>query len=252
MSARALRSLRTAGFTMLELMVAIAVIAVLSAVLLPFIVGAVERARASSARGSLQELAYNMKRVYRDSGYWPYENSIWSTTPNWPYPQVDPRPFNTGDTAMMAPTPPPALTPPGGTPIQLPSCAAVPPGASCWNAPYMTQGGGSLGNTLDPWGNPFYYTYVRPPDGWGGGVSTAPNGFILIWSIGPDGVDETGCTNGPCEVNYSLLAQGKSSLPFCGDPGANAPPNCSDDIVQYVAAAQGDVSVLNPFSGQTQ
>ncbi len=231
---------RQAGLTLVELVIAITILAVLASLLTPYISGVINKARAASARGSTSDLSWNLKRVYKDSNYWPYEDTVWSPAPNYGLPQIEPRPYNERDSVMQQSFPP---TPVGGT--QLKACKAVPPGMPCWNAPYLPQAGGSMASALDPWGNPYMYAYIRPMDGWGGGVSTAPDGFVIVWSNGPDGIDQTGCSGGACAIDYTRLAQGKSSIDFCGFNGITT--NCSDDIVQWVSPAQGDISVAKPF-----
>jgi type II secretory pathway pseudopilin PulG len=213
----------------MELAIAVAIVAILSALLAPFIFSLMEQSRISQAEASLQELSTSLKRVYSDSGYWPYENTVWSPVPNYTYPQIEPRPYNSSDTAMLGGVPPV----PSGYPALQP-CAQVEPGLPCWNGPYVGGDPSSLGAKKDPWGNPYYYTYLRPSDGWGGGVSSAPNGAVVIWSTGPDGIDQTGCSTGVCSINYNMIAQGMSSLPFCSAAGAN-PASCSDDIVVFVS-----------------
>jgi hypothetical protein len=177
-----------------------------------------------------------MLRFYADTGYWPYANSGWSAAPGYAYSQIEPKSFNQGDTALTQSTAP-AL--PSGYPA-LPVCSTlwttVSPGAACWNGPYVPIAA-SMGDIVDPWGNPLYYTLVRPADGWGGGVAAEPWGFVALWSIGPDGIDETGCGTGACDIDYVAIAHGRSSLPACGPAGTDAAP-CSDDIVTLVGWAE--------------
>ena len=229
------------GFTFLEIMVVVTAIAILAALLTPAIIGYVERTRIAQAKATVSEVATVMKRFHDDTGFWPFENSVWSTLPGWYYPQIDPTRATGNDTALYTlPSIPPNQNNLNGCNSSAPGpmcmCNQVQTGYPCWQSPYLSNGG-SLGTYLDPWGNALMYTLVRPSDGWGGGTSFAPNGMVLVWSTGPDGIDQTGCTNGaPCGVNWSKLAQGQSSLAACtaGTSGSG----CSDDIVQYVGSAQ--------------
>lgn len=172
----------------------------------------------------LAAIAAAMKSFHTDTGGWPYENTVWDAQPNSKYPQIEPRPVSTTETSLFAvPT-----NPANGEP--LPTCSGSEGGLSnpCWRGPYLTPGG-SLGAApwLDHWGNPMLYAYIRPQDGNGGGVSSAPNGAIVIWSSGPDGIDQTGCSTGACALDYSDLAAGKCSV-----------TGCDDDIVLVSSSAE--------------
>lgn len=227
------------GFTLVEITIAVIVISILAAMLAPVVIDYVEKARIAQAKGSVSEFASAMKRFHNDTGFWPFENSVWSTLPGWYYPQIDPTRGTGNDTALyVVPTVPSNqnnITGCNGGPTMC-LCSQVQAGYPCWTAPYLSNGG-SLGGYLDPWGNALMYTLVRPSDGWGGGTSFAPSGMVMVWSTGPDGIDQTGCSSGAgCGVNWQKLAMGQSSLPAC--PGMTSGPSCSDDIVQLVAAAQ--------------
>jgi prepilin-type N-terminal cleavage/methylation domain-containing protein len=220
---------RKRGFTIIEITIVVAVIAILAALLAPVIIGVVERSRVATARGSLAELAHTIKRVRDDSGYWPYQDTVWSPAPGFPLPEIGPRAYNTNDTVMQNGGLP--VIPGGGT---MQWCSQVQPGFPCWNGPYMSQGS-SMGSLVDPWGNQYMYSYIRPNDGWGGGIAQAPNGVVVVWSNGPDGIDQTGCTTGACGWNSINFAQGLPSLPTCDSGGT--PGSCSDDIIQWVATS---------------
>jgi hypothetical protein len=184
----------------------------------------------------VSQVSAAMERFHQDSGYWPFSDAVWSAAPGYPVGQIDAFSFIGFDTALNQSVPPTVY----GDGDPLLACLDVwpvsGPAGLCWNGPYVTSFE-AMDAVLDPWGSPLYYTYVRPFDGYGGGVATAPDGFVLVWSVGADGIDQTGCSFGTCGVDYFQLAQGNSSLPFCGTPGSD-PNNCSDDIVQYVGTAQ--------------
>ncbi len=189
----------------------------------------------SIARTAVTQLAGKLKQVHRDSGYWPLGNSVWSPDHEFPSRQIEPRPFRSDDTALMDRSPP--SMPLGYPPI--PPCERTAHRKPCWDGPYLPAVGASMEEAHDPWGHPYMFAYIRPKDGWGGGTSAAPNGFILVWSNGPDGIDQTGCSTGACSINYDRMAQGLSSLPFCDAPSA-APESCSDDLVATAGPAVQD------------
>lgn len=215
------------GFTLIELVIVIAVIAILAALLTPVILGLVERARIATARASLAELARTMKRVRDDSGYWPYHAGLWSPAPNADS-EIKGMAFGSGDTVMQSGDVP---IPTSGPPLVR--CAAAPPGWPCWNGPYMSQG--DMGSLVDPWGNQYMFMFIRPNDGYGGGISQAPNGVVMVWSNGPDGIDQTACTTGGCGFDSIQIAQGLSSMTSCNSGGT--PGSCSDDVIQYIASS---------------
>jgi len=217
------------GFTLIELVIVIAIIAILAALLVPTILAQAERARIATAKDSVNEVAGTMKRFHEDTSYWPYGNTIWFGAPNFS-PGVAPTAFTTNDTAMFSANPPPSSM---GLP-QLPRCRDVTPGMICYNGPYMGRGNSLADDTnKDPWGNPLYFVYLRPDDGFSGGSPQAPGGVVAVWSLGPDGLDQTGCTasakgSAGCAINYALVAQGLPSV-----AGA-------DDIIKVAGSTQAN------------
>lgn len=214
---------RPRGYTLLEVMVVVAVLAIISLCLSVVVTRYVPAARISSARGSLAELARAMRRAQGDSGCWPLGNTLWCPAPWASVREVPPRAFTTADTVLASPGIPVV----SGSPARLLRCAVSTAGSPCWNGPYLT---GGLGRTPDPWGNPFMYTYASSA----AGLAGAPNGIVVIWSTGPDGIDQTGCTSGACSFAPAQIAQGLSSVAPCvqGQHGG-----CSDDIVYLVGPA---------------
>ncbi len=223
----AARRLAGRGFTLVELVVVIGVIALLAALLLPTVLNQDERAREAAEKHSIAILAEAFQRFRNDTGFWPYEAGYWDTTQ-----QLDPAPFNLNDTALIAPPPGPA---PGSTQDE-PQCSSWNIGLRCWGGPYL--GKVATYTTLqdqtppvfiDAWDRPRMYALIRPDDGLGGGTSGAPCGFVVVWSTGPDGLDQTGCTTGACVRNLDAVSLG---LPSCGVQG------CADDIIQVAGPAK--------------
>jgi hypothetical protein len=170
---------------------------------------------ATSTQQLIAALTTAFDQFHSDTGLWPYAGCGWD--PNGGIsPQIEPFQFVPNDD-VLAQTPNPA------------NCSAdiglfLPQN---WSGSYLWSDVTDLasGPALDGWGNPLMFALIRPADGFGGGVTSAPDGAILIWSTGPDGIDQTGCSTGACGLNVDQLAKGHSS----GDP--------SDDIISFVGPA---------------
>jgi len=60
------------GFTLVELMIVIAIIGILAATLLPTLTGGQARGRDTARKSSLQQISAAMETFYQDRGYYPY------------------------------------------------------------------------------------------------------------------------------------------------------------------------------------
>jgi hypothetical protein len=146
---------------------------------------------------------------------WPWGDSYW-TADGGLFPEIEPTQYVMNDTALFS------------LPVGLTKCGTTVT-APCWNGPYLS-GGPSMADhsEADLWGNALFFAYIRPFDGFGGGNNIVPNGAIVIWSIGPDGLDETGCTStaagvpANCAYDPGKVGQGQSSV-------------AGDDIIVVVA-----------------
>src|SRR5213082_3597639 len=67
--------MRSKGFTLIELAVVIAIIAVLAAVLTPMVSGYLEQARVARAQADVRTIADAVKLYNRDTGRWPIYDS---------------------------------------------------------------------------------------------------------------------------------------------------------------------------------
>jgi hypothetical protein len=169
---------------------------------------------------SLNAVAQAILKFHTDTGGgWPWGNTSWDVGCG----QIDPSPFTTNDKALFS-----QIVGQPGT-CTGPNAGGAPPP---WSGPYLSPGP-TMGSPseFDAWSHVLMFAYIRPPDGFGGGDPSAPNGAIVIWSTGPDGLDQTGCTStaqgtaANCLLDYSLLVQGKSTVP-------------GDDIIVLVGPAQ--------------
>lgn len=60
------------GFTLLEIVVVLGVLAVLAAILVPMVVGYLDDAKKSKAQADTQQIAAATLKMYKDTGRWPF------------------------------------------------------------------------------------------------------------------------------------------------------------------------------------
>src|SRR5581483_3230627 len=73
--------MKSKGFTLIELAVVLAIIAVLAAVLTPMVTGYLDQARTARAQADVRTIADAIKLYNRDTGRWPiYETSAANTS----------------------------------------------------------------------------------------------------------------------------------------------------------------------------
>lgn len=142
---------RTSGFTLVELVIVIAVIAIMAALLVPTVIGQIERAKNSRATSDVSELAHALARVRTDTGV--------STTG---CVDVLSNLTSVGSVSGCQST--------GAFSGPLAACATSKPGNPCWGGPYVAL------LTVDPWGANYYATL------------NASNYDVTVGSSGPDGI----------------------------------------------------------------
>ena len=157
-------------------------------------------------RESLERIAAAFRAFREDTGGWPYFDSDWST--NDPADAVsgglDPFPFLTSDTALFSQG-------------RYSPCSDDEPIARCWKGPYLTPGANLASEPwLDAWGRVHIYAIV-PPEPLAGSTTCAPDGAVIIWSRGPDGIDGTGCSDGGCSWDKCASVRGEPSKPGADD-----------------------------------
>lgn len=200
---------RASGFTLIELTIVVAVIAILAAILVPTILGVVERSRERTARATLVNLQKTYARYFQDTGSWPHEGGSWLFQSDGNTAGVF---DNTFTSFRIAPTDDPLL----------PEC---PPGSAdtrCWNGPYLLH---ELEEVRDPWGNHYRYYMLAPSSAFAAslglncpGCSNLADeeaaGGIIIYSMGRNGVDDTTCTppaGDGCAIEPDNFMKGKPS-----------------------------------------
>lgn len=128
------------GFTLIELVIVVAVIAILAALLVPTILGQAEKARLSRAKADTSEVAKAAARMRTDTE---------SNTPECYSFDV----LKAAEITAALNT---------ATSCDLPVTAAMPrcadqaiPGMTCWGGPYLSN----QATYLDPWGTAYSIVY---------------------------------------------------------------------------------------------
>ena len=167
---------KSAGFTLVEVVIVLAVIAILSAVLMPMIAKNIESARMARASADTATIAKAIVAFFQDLGQWPVYRGGTAHYLLFSAQDAD----NNG-------VPDLGSIPPGwntaGRPLSLHfeliangnarTPGPSPDGLPVWNGPYLTQ------MDVDPWGTP-YLVNAR----WLTDTATA-NGGVYVISAGP-------------------------------------------------------------------
>src|SRR5437764_14905576 len=99
--------MRSKGFTLIELAVVLAIIAVLAAVLTPMVSGYLDQARVARAQADVRTIADAIKLYNRDTGRWPiYDNSTDYSSDAVPYSNST---LDFGTTTANSPTAGPSV-----------------------------------------------------------------------------------------------------------------------------------------------
>ncbi len=172
------------GFTMIEVVIVLAVVAILSAVLIPVVGNSIQQARIARTASDTQTIGKAMVQFRQDTGKWPSFNN--NQPPVTSYALL----FGTG--ALPGPdaggvnwlvTPQTRLDDflvqnrwafPAGP-------ARIAQGLPTWNGPYISD----IRN--DPWGNAYLCNVQNLPDG---GNPNA-NNRVFVLSAGPDQLTDT-------------------------------------------------------------
>lgn len=165
------------GFTLIEVIVVAAIIAILAGVLVPMIFNQVEESRLSRAQGDCKSIQTAIMRFRNDVGRWP---NLQSGTTNFTFLYSNGYTAGGAADTQLGPLSY-TLTPASGLMDHLTSNDPGYP-AAMWKGPYIND------LTADPWGNPYIVDAA--------GLDT-PSLPVYVISAGPNGTFETsaGVTN---------------------------------------------------------
>lgn len=167
---------RCDGFTLIEVVIVLAVIAILSAVLMPMISNNIRSARMARASSDTAVIAKAVVAFYQDLGQWPVYQGTTACYLLFSAPDID----NNGvpDFGSI-----PAPWNAAGRPLSLyfelvnngngRTPGPSPEGLPVWNGPYLTR------MDVDPWGTPYLVNARWLTD------TTAANGGVYVVSAGP-------------------------------------------------------------------
>ena len=146
------------GFTLLEMVIVVAIIALLAGILVPVAINQVDEAQETRAIGDVKAIANALLLYKKDTGVWPTNRRMLYTDGN--RAQSENGWENPGNAEHVE------------RPLRTNQPAAV-----GWSGPYMTS------FAADPWGNR-YVVEIR-------GVTSAGNPYAWVASAGPDGQFQT-------------------------------------------------------------
>ncbi len=198
------------GFTLMEIVIAVAIVAIFAAAISPMVFKHLEDAKLSRAQNETETLATAVLSYYKDTGTWPYTNANGPTgnsvarvvssanVATGAGPGASPGAVNWGtygNTKMLGdylyhnnPDDDTSATGAGGNQAgeDWPTT-----GRGAWRGPYVTAY-----QFDDPWGNAYVMNVQYAPGGNYGGTVRHK---VFVLSAGPDGRWQTGFNNGQPE-----------------------------------------------------
>jgi general secretion pathway protein G len=160
------------GFTLIELVVVIAILAILSGILIPVVSSEIDNSRRSRGLTDMKTVANAFASYRTHTGYWPHDNNVAPVN-------IETATVDLDDYRCL-----------------FANVHSVPN----WKGPYMNVGfrennvmqiaGASAEEGLyDPWGHLYKIRYVAVNN------ANAPQGAIIVASVGPNNVLDTSDVN---------------------------------------------------------
>ncbi|MFH1771693.1 MAG: type II secretion system protein GspG [Candidatus Omnitrophota bacterium] len=141
--------MKVKAFTLIELMVVVAIVGMLAAALLPSISGIMDRARVAKAEAEVRSIANAILALNQDTGLWPAGNVQGSA-------------LNGANMGLISRN------------------AALWP--ATWDGPYLEKSIGNGGDGLDPWGRAYVYDGGEAGSGQTCIASVGPDGVIASYN----------------------------------------------------------------------
>ncbi len=190
------RAMRGEGFTLVELLVVIGIIALLAGILIPTVTTVMKKADTSHAKADLQRIVSAWESYYREYGAWPVgESGQLFENGGGAYRQDAREGVSTGMVMVAAVM----------TNIMYPRAEYGWGGSLDMNRhpiatnynpkmiPFMEYDPECLndeGDMVDPWDNVYRFMFDLNGDGKverGGPAATTVYAWVIAWSLGPDG-----------------------------------------------------------------
>ncbi|MBI4576519.1 MAG: prepilin-type N-terminal cleavage/methylation domain-containing protein [Planctomycetes bacterium] len=208
----------TAGFSLIEMVIVIAVIAVIVGIAIPVISGVQKQSQITRAQGDMRAIRDAYQKFIADTGL---------------LPDIDPA----GATGTQHEAMDPLAVVPNIQRLTQQNALFVHawlPGTTDnlanWQGPYLNVKGNDFQQFKDPWGQPYYIAYTDGNSGLAG--NTGGKGGIALISSGPNGGIDCVLTTGPTDDTVGAIMSASANMNTLF--GAIPEPVLKDDIIVIV------------------
>jgi len=170
------------GFTLVEVVIVLAVVAVLAAILVPVIGSNINQARIARAAGDTKAIGEAIVRFRQDLGFWPVRNATGMNVDELISTGTLPPPSATTTTWLGKITMPLEVHLIMGNFTQY-NRGPSPQGLPCWNGPYLTE------IKTDPFNQAYLVNAAN--------LHNDTNGAVYVLSAGSNRVTDTNFEGGP-------------------------------------------------------